>query len=158
MNSKNKPLNDSYRNVLFTTMLLSIIALSSTTLLPVADAFSTDNHDDITSRALSFLKSAVIDDLNKQHEYVDYHFQFQNKYHFDNCEFKGATETINEHYRKAIPTLNPNNFDLDESTLLFGRVLHPAQDFYSHSNWVESGQEAILDHGYRHWNILNPLC
>ena len=30
MNSKNKTLNYSYRNVLFTTMLLSIIALSST--------------------------------------------------------------------------------------------------------------------------------
>ena len=83
--------------------------------------------------------------------------------HFDDCEFDGGAQFIREQYAaitgraqrtqafhqlpsfsrpgtspSGSPTSEPASNGYGVATL-FGRLLHPAQDFYSHSNWVELG-------------------
>jgi hypothetical protein len=68
--------------------------------------------------------------------------------HFDDCGFDEGEQWIRDQYAlmpKALLELRLINevgreayFPLGAATL-FGRILHPAQDFYSHSNWVELG-------------------
>jgi hypothetical protein len=58
--------------------------------------------------------------------------------HCDDCEFDGTSIFINENYSDALDWLGPDgDFDPWEAAYHFGRLTHPAQDFYSHSNWVE---------------------
>jgi hypothetical protein len=59
----------------------------------------------------------------------------QDQRHFDDCEFDGSIDFIRDRYV---------NFDAWlaaaqpwYATDMFGRILHPAMDFYSHANWVE---------------------
>lgn len=62
--------------------------------------------------------------------------------HFDDCEFDGGARFIRNHYALIPAALKDlrlfNEFPFGAATL-FGRLLHPGQDFYSHSNWVELG-------------------
>ncbi len=60
--------------------------------------------------------------------------------HFDSCNFDGATERINERYDAVVSNLSPDNdgpADVFEGATVWSYILHAAQDFYSHSNWVE---------------------
>ena len=44
---------------------------------------------------------------------------------------------------------------MNDALLWFGQILHPSQDFYSHSNWVELGQTDIVDSGLGKWKELD---
>jgi hypothetical protein len=111
-----------------------------------AGAFSVNTHEGITFAALgppsgeslSFLHRAVFDDIADQHEQIDSGFSgARDERHFDDCEFDGAAKYIRDRYADAREELG--DADPWEATDAFGYLLHPAQDFYAHSNWIELG-------------------
>jgi hypothetical protein len=131
-----------------------LLALATTIALltgPLASsqAFSVNNHEGITFDGLSerpltfsFLRPAVFDDIADQHEQIDSGLSgARDERHFDDCEFDGAVEYINDRYDDAIADLSFGGLfgGLWNSTDEFGLALHPAQDLYAHSNWVEMG-------------------
>ncbi|HEY6561404.1 MAG TPA: hypothetical protein VI072_29225 [Polyangiaceae bacterium] len=115
---------------------------------PDADGASSDSrhrfssHNDLTTDALQFLRAGVLDDLEDEHDdWADDDEAESVKWvHADSCAFGETVEQINEFYRNAVDNLVPGpTFEPWSATDDFGRVMHPAQDFYSHSNWVELG-------------------
>src|SRR6476661_1110569 len=69
-------------------------------------------HQDITHSALDgFMKSPVIDDINHGHEDSDFvkDNQFNSAFHFDACDFDGATTHINDLYDKILTEITPSN-------------------------------------------------
>lgn len=84
-------------------------------------------------------------------------------FHFDNCRFQEATELINKHYDEIIRILSSSDdslgntaSDWDAVLKQFGFILHASQDFYAHSNWVESGGTTLIDAGLGKWEVLTP--
>jgi hypothetical protein len=60
--------------------------------------------------------------------------QFESYVHFDNCAFLEGANHIRDEWKK----IDAENDRLSQEALVaFGRLLHTAQDFYSHSNWIE---------------------
>jgi hypothetical protein len=117
------------------------------------DAAAFGVHKEITEAGLSdptaprsFLREAILDDINEQHDFMDDDFPSgrggQDQRHFDDCEFDGGADFIRDQYGFARRSLGRPVSAVGGpfyATLGFGRALHPAQDFYSHSNWVEIG-------------------
>jgi hypothetical protein len=115
-------------------------------------AFEVDVHESIDAAALSFLRPGVYDDLVDEHSDWADAFTGDAKdvgwVHADNCAFGETAEQINSFHSQAITNLTPgSNFDPWSATDDFGRLFHPVQDFYSHSNWVELGYPANDDPG-----------
>lgn len=103
-----------------------------------------DAFDDPTHPG-QFLRTGVLEAINKQHAFMDRGLDApsfstngsQDFRHFDDCEFDGSAAYMNRRYDEIRERLS----DLDPfyAALNFGRALHPAQDIYAHSNWVEIG-------------------
>lgn len=107
-------------------------------------------HEDITEDALAdFLRAGVFDDVVNEHaDFADDDQASNVKWvHADGCAFGETFQQINAFYDDAILNLVPagGNFDPWSATDDFGRIFHPVQDFYSHSNWVELGFPAQDD-------------
>lgn len=108
------------------------------------DTITRDGFDDPT-HAGQFLRAGVLERINEQHEFMDRGASFRHPNpnisddwrHFDDCDFNGASAYINRRYDELRKRLSDQ--DSFYAALNFGRALHPAQDFYSHSNWVEIG-------------------
>jgi len=75
--------------------------------------------------------------------------------HFDECHFSATTERIRAYYAAAVksalsfPVISDcdqyNSFTCSssgpaDSLDYFAKILHPVQDFYAHTNWVENGR------------------
>ena len=56
--------------------------------------------------------------------------------HFDSCRFQDAGNYIRSQYTRTIARLDPNDPHVFSATDEFGKLLHPVQDFYAHSNWT----------------------
>jgi hypothetical protein len=114
-----------------------------------AFAFGISEHEQITHDALGFTRADVIEDMDGEHAQADSGQTFENKVHFDGCTFKEGTEFINSLYHDTIDELDPANPDADpwQAADDFGYLTHPTQDFYSHSNWVETGHTDLVDAG-----------
>jgi Mg-chelatase subunit ChlD len=152
----------SYRPA-FAAIILSLIgsAFSSHINSTSIYAFSNDlsgepNHENITREALSFLTPTILNDIDGEHYQADTAYAAFSEYHFDGCEFRGSSEKINELYTDLILSLNPNSPDLENAPDAFGLLLHPVQDFYAHSNWIELGMPGIVDDGNNFWHELQP--
>jgi len=105
-------------------------------------AFSVEIHEELTEQALRFIRPGVLDDIKDEHEdWADDDEASSVKWvHADSCAFGETVEQINSFYDNALVNLVPGpEFDPWSATDDFGRVFHPSQDFYSHSNWVELG-------------------
>ena len=113
--------------------------------MQIASAFGVNIHEGITAEGLSerpvtfgFLRQAVFDDIVDQHEQIDSGMSgARDERHFDTCEFDGGVKYINDRYADASANLAARR--LWDATDAFGLLLHPAQDLYAHSNWVELG-------------------
>jgi hypothetical protein len=79
---------------------------------------------------------------------------------FDNCRFREtADDNINEQYFDdkvlgaggVLAELDPSDPEPLDAADEFGQLLHAAQDFYSHSNWVELGRTDLYDAGLGGW-------
>lgn len=114
------------------------------------------NHEMITAAALPFLRKDVLAEISIQHAVQELVQFFNSAAHFDNCNFHQAASRINDLYAKAVRAADPNHFNGAAVATYFGELLHPVQDFYSHSNWVDLGQTTLIDAGDdRPWDPLD---
>ncbi len=63
--------------------------------------------------------------------------QFSSAKHFDGENFAGGQAVITQNFQTIVDSLAANNATGARAAL--GRALHTIQDFYSHTNWIESG-------------------
>lgn len=103
------------------------------------DVVGQDVHRAITSQALIFLTQGSREAINEGHDWADDSLKRMSadQYHFDDCEFDEGTDNIEHQYDDARESLSRH--DAFWFFKNFGIGLHGAQDFYSHSNWVELG-------------------
>jgi hypothetical protein len=123
-----------------------------------AAAFLEPIHENITGASLAFIKESYLDRIQagnvKQDGLLD---SLNAMEHFDGCFFRNNVEYINEQYKdEVLPRVNPFNNDYDRAAFEFGKLLHGAQDFYSHSNWVESGGRELFDDLLDFWEPVTP--
>lgn len=124
-------------------------------------SYGIDYHQTITSAAFNFLRTEIQQDINDEHSGMDVGGLFSPKYHFDGCEFQEAATHINNQYfdpRVAgaggvLAELDPNDPTPFDATDEFGQLLHTAQDFYAHSNWVDFEPRSVplYDQGTVGW-------
>jgi hypothetical protein len=136
--------------IITTSIIILTIILFSTIAHPI-NAFESLIHGDITDESLGFLRSDVLDKITSTSVDVD-ETNKGPKFHLHNCDFQAATENINSIYDQLVT--NIKDIDAPET---FGLLLHPAQDFYAHSNWVELGRNDLVDDGDGKWIVLKPF-
>lgn len=147
--------------------LLVVIIFSSAPAhaFEIGTAISQPIHENITRDALYFLRDDVQNVLIEANRQVDLSalpvlgdcpdtgcvsHEWE---HFDNCQFSASVNHINNLYRRAHDSAL---LDLDRVAENFGRLLHTAQDFYAHSNWVELGQSDLFDRAPGYWRTVVP--
>lgn len=146
----------------------ALIALVLSIAASPASAFDVRTHSAVTTGALSFLKPAVRASMAYWNVDVDssnggplHDTRTSHAWHFDNCLFEQAAQDIDTAYGNILLLLNPDAPEPELNALLattwFGRLLHPVQDFYSHSNWVELGKAELFDDGLELWPALTPF-
>jgi hypothetical protein len=137
-------------------------------------------HVGITDGGLHFLRATIKNAIRHHINDPDHEtgLAYASDDHFDSCNFDGATDRINERYlkdrilsfsyqqKKPVGVVNAFDPSLDISAfdrgpLLFkalsrwADVLHAAQDFYAHSNWIEMGfvhpETQLFDVGTTAW-------
>lgn len=138
-------------------------------------------HDRITRQALPFLRPWVLRELAARADDPDDLplIDQRSAHHFDDCDFNDGAAHINNRYGHAEPrygavsALKPlRRFDslggtfplpVDYPLILDGLsawafALHAAQDFYSHSNWIEMGlltAPKIVDRRLGTWRAMS---
>jgi hypothetical protein len=119
-----------------------------------------DGHEAITAAGLSFLNDGALDEMNDEHAFVDTTGLTTAIDHFDNCRVREtARDNINPQYFDdsvagaggVLAELDPSDPSPLDAADEFGQLLHAAQDFYSHSNWVELGRTDLYDAGLGGW-------
>ncbi len=125
-----------------------------------------DGHQAIT-HAIDFLNKSVYDDIEDElARQDDGEAAHRAEVHFDSCRFEESTQYIRDQYDAAIADLDPDAPDIFGATDEFGKLLHPVQDFYSHSNWIDllgldvTGGETyldLIDTGTGPFRELSPL-
>ena len=110
-------------------------------------AFTIEHHEGATGVLSSFLREGVFNDIEDEHEdWADLDLSPRPQIpwiHSDDCAFGETAAQINAFQSRAVETLTPGSqLDPWSAADQFGRSLHPIQDFYSHSNWVELGYPA----------------
>jgi hypothetical protein len=116
-------------------------------------------HEEVTAAGLWFLRTEVVRQLQALNVVADGQFFFDNRYHFDDCNFSGASEIVATEQADAVanlgPTSDPVASDLAAMNA-FARSLHTTQDFYAHTNWVELGFEGLVNSSLSAWPTLLP--
>lgn len=108
----------------------------------LSQAFTIGNHENATSVLRPFLRRGVYDDIVEEHDdWADDGPREDVPWiHADDCAFTETAAQVNSFQTRAVARLTPGSgLDPWSASDQFGRSLHPVQDFYSHSNWVELG-------------------
>ena len=112
------------------------------------NSVSSPIHRWITEEALPFLYSDVHDTINDGQKEQDWPEEAwviplggspERKIHFSGCTFSTSGQYINWEYGEVDPGAAPGYLDAFD----FGQLLHTAQDFYAHSNWVEIWRDVL---------------
>ena len=125
-------------------------------------------HKAITQKALGFLGPGLVAriiDKNVDQDGGD--TAGQPDLHFTNCLFAKSSFYIQDQYRNIMAALTSEPTpDTTTATLRWGQLLHPVQDFYSHSNWVDpepmglgfgtTHDGFLLDAGLANWRPIEP--
>ena len=151
----------SCRQTKFIGLLLSIglavlLLMSSMMMMVIpVNAFLPKVHRDINDKSLSFLKPDILHKINSGDEGADKNGEFRHRqYHSIGCDFQGTTENINRLYDQVVSSID----DKDTMPKTFGLLLHPVQDFYAHSNWIELGRNDLIESSSdSKWPILKPF-
>ncbi|XP_031712874.1 von Willebrand factor A domain-containing protein 7-like [Anarrhichthys ocellatus] len=77
--------------------------------------------------------------IQEKNKGVDISFVSDPRYHFDDENFSEGRKIITDGLSVVKASNKRNNFETARDQL--GQILHPLQDFYSHSNWVEMENE-----------------
>ncbi len=123
-------------------------------VIPV-NAFMPEVHSDINDKSLSFLKPDILSKINSGDEGADKIEEFGHReYHSIGCDFQGTTENINSLYGQVVSSIDYK----DTMAKTFGMLLHPVQDFYAHSNWIELGRNDLIESSIdSKWPVLKPF-
>jgi hypothetical protein len=135
-------------------ILLLMSSIMMMVVIPVS-AFMPKVHSDINNKILSFLKPDILSNINSGDEGADKNAEFGHReYHSIGCDFQGTTENINRLYDQIVS----NIYDKDAMAETFGLLLHPVQDFYAHSNWIElGGNDLVESSSDNKWPVLKPF-
>src|SRR5918992_2444142 len=134
-------------------VLLLLMSSMMIMVIPV-NAFMPEVHSDINDKSLSFLKPDILHKINSGDEGADNIEEFRHReYHSTGCDFQGTTENINKLYGQVVSSID----DKDRMAETFGLLLHPVQDFYAHSNWVELERKDLIDTNNGKWTVLQPF-
>lgn len=135
-------------------LLLLMSSMMMMMVIPV-NAFMPKVHSDINDKSLSFLKPDILTKINSGDEGADKIEEFRHReYHSTGCDFQGTTENINRLYDQVVSSID----DKDAMAKTFGLLLHPVQDFYAHSNWVELGRNDLVEsNSDSKWPVLKPF-
>jgi hypothetical protein len=128
-------------------------------------------HEEITVAALSFLKRDVANYIANANARFDRRSVFAADAHFDNCTFLETSIKVRRLYERAVaqvgssPSVGCETYYDDQcspagdsSLDYFGRLLHPIQDFYTHTNWVESERTVLFDSSVGSFPLLVPYA
>ena len=107
--------------------------------------------DSHTGKHLAFQDKAV-DAINSWHSHIDIHLQVPCQ-HFDNEAFECGDKLVATLREQAVQLALQGKLDL--AWFAFARGLHAVQDFYAHSNWVET-RGFILNSEIGTGNMKNP--
>jgi hypothetical protein len=135
-------------------VLLLLMSSMMIMVIPV-NAFMPEVHSDINDKSLSFLKPDILHKINSGDEGADNIEEFRHReYHSTGCDFQGTTENINRLYGQVVSSID----DKDTMAKTFGLLLHPVQDFYAHSNWIELGRNDLIESSSdSKWPVLKPF-
>jgi hypothetical protein len=121
---------------------------SSSEQAPFSTSPQEPNHERITAEALAFLRPELLAALVFANVSTDVEFVLVNANHFDDCNFSGGSQVVSSNQSQAVAHLDPAlTSPEDEASAIvhFARSLHAVQDFYAHTNWVESGGSVLVD-------------
>ena len=149
-----EPLED--RRLLFASSVHSILGLTHIGGLI---------HQEINADSLGFLSDDILQRLDQRTVAQDDFTllppagpQFEAAFHFDSSHFQEGVSYINSEYDAILAAYGSNSPDrFDTIADHFGNILHAAQDFYSHTNWVESGETGLVDSGLGEWTQIVPF-
>ncbi|XP_047667867.1 von Willebrand factor A domain-containing protein 7-like [Tachysurus fulvidraco] len=79
-----------------------------------------------------------INDISHHNAWVDFWKFFTPSYHFCNEEILAGRDIITAGVSAAKYNVKRGRYEAARERL--GKILHPLQDFYSHSNWIEMGK------------------
>ncbi|MFO1315458.1 MAG: HET-C-related protein [Burkholderiales bacterium] len=108
--------------------------------------FDLASHKEILA---ALVDNGYVGELRKALYTQDFGHQFQSKAHFDNCDFDGATQYIEELLKEVgthvVAAENARSLgqqarvqsEIKQAFFALGQALHAVQDFYAHSNYVE---------------------
>lgn len=127
-----------------------VLPLLVVSLAPPAHAFCEDKwigycseggHNEITDSALDFLSQGIRSAIRQANTDQDSEAGNLPERHFTNCLFTKSTDYIRSQYDEVVAAIGPSgpdeSVDSQTATLRWGQLLHPVQDFYSHSAWVD---------------------
>ena len=132
-----------------------ILLMSSMMLVIPVNAFRDVIHSEINDESLSFLNPNILNEINRGDESADQIDKFiTREYHWAGCDSQGNTRTINSLYDQVVKSID----DKESMAETFGLLLHPVQDFYAHSNWVELGRDDLVEsNNDGKWPVLLPF-
>jgi hypothetical protein len=132
-----------------------------------------EGHRKVTNSIEPFVRDEFWNDIwrgNRAQDFDDARDDGQR--HFESCRFAtdgdkpGSMDYIRQTYHDAIANLNPVDPDPALAATYFGNLLHTAQDFYSHSNWINLlnisapalvNSTHLIDNTVGEWRLLSPL-
>ncbi|XP_030643657.1 von Willebrand factor A domain-containing protein 7-like [Chanos chanos] len=83
---------------------------------------------------------SVINDVANRNAWVDGRHVFDEEYHFDDESFLRGRDVITSGVDTVKANTEQQNFETARERL--GETMHTLQDFYSHSNWIELGNQS----------------
>jgi hypothetical protein len=117
------------------------------------------NHEMITAAGLPFLRAEVVASLQALNAATDVEHVLDSSYHFDDCNFTGGSNRVQENQAAAVEALSPTATPVEGDLVAlraFAKSLHTLQDFYAHSNWVESHAAGLVDTSLTAFPTLDP--
>jgi hypothetical protein len=146
--------------------VLGTVALTAASAPEVrpAPVFGSGIHERITRNAFPFMTSGVLSVIVAGNLDEDQGVAADSGHrHAQNCQFRAGAAYANLRYGQVVAALRePSTSDPDRAARLFGHILHGAQDFYSHSNWIPTPpqglglRDRILDSGLGTWTQPVP--
>ncbi|XP_060942362.1 von Willebrand factor A domain-containing protein 7-like [Limanda limanda] len=106
--------------------------------IPPYTAESVARACDASKSSKSF--SQTIEYIQDKNVGIDFRYFYSARHHFDNEEFTKGKKLITSGLSAVKANNKRQNFEAARKNV--GRLLHSLQDFYSHSNWVEMGEQA----------------
>lgn len=125
-----------------------------------AFAFKPATHQRVTQTGLAALRPDVVTRILAANRWQDIPLSLSlglNAHHFNDCGFSQGAAFVQAEYARLAHQLLGGSPRAAET---FGAILHAIQDLYAHSNWADTGVDALLSEvfapGEAQWPALLP--